>query len=249
MHPVLFSIKNLNVYTYGFFVACAFWISIFLARKEAIKNNISGELVLDLGIILVAVGIAGARLGYVVLNWTEFSNNFLDVFKIYQGGLVFSTGFLFSILASYIYIYKKKESFLNVADCIIAYVVLGHSIGRIGCFFNGCCYGVATNNFWGIEFPHLLHRVYPTQLLSSLVLIFIFIFLRVLKNFRVFRGEIFFSYILLYSGFRFFLDYIRADAINTLGFFTLFQYICVVVFCIFLVLFVYKYKSNKKRNW
>ncbi len=241
MKPILFSIGSINIYTYGFCIACAFWASIFLARKQAVRDNISPDLVLDLAFILLIFGLIGARLGYVFLHWHKFANNLVDILKVYEGGLVFSTGFLLSFFSAYIYIKFKNQDFLHIADSMIAYVAFGQSIGRIGCFFNGCCYGIPTASFWGMKFPHLSSKVYPTQLFSSIALVFIFIILRLLKSKKVFKGEILLFYILLYSSFRFLLDYIRADSIYAFGPFTFFQYVCIIVFGFSLIFCIYKH--------
>jgi len=240
MRPVLFSIGNLNIYTYGFFIACAFLISVFLAKRQAHKYNISADIITDLGIIFILAGIIGARIGYVLLHWEEFSSDLIGILKVYHGGLIFSTGFLLALTVSLIYIKKKKIKFLKVADCIIPYVVLGQAIGRIGCFFNGCCYGIPTDSFLGVKFPHLQYSVYPTQLFSSAFLFILFFILKYLKRFLHFTGAIFYLYILFYSMFRFFMDYIRADAIFIYGRLSFFQYITIVIFLVTLVFFLHK---------
>lgn len=248
MNPVLFKIGNLTIYSYGFLVACAFLISIFLARKRARKIEIPPELITDLGIILLTTGIVGARIGYVILNWGQFSNNLLRILKVYEGGLVFSTGFLVSLFFAYIYIKLKKVSFLKVADCLIPYVALGQSIGRIGCFLNGCCYGIRTDSFLGVDFPHLPYTVYPTQLFSTVFLFFLFLILIMFRKNRIFKGELFLIYILGFSGFRFLLDFIRADTLLEWRGLTLFQYITMLVFFTALIIFgVIIFKINQRK--
>lgn len=245
MKPVLFKIGDVTIYSYGFLIACAFLISIFFATRRARKININPELITDVGIILLIGGIIGARIGYVVLHWEKFSNNLVDIFKVYEGGLVFSTGFLLALICSYIYIKFKKMSFLIIADCLIPYIALGQSIGRIGCFLNGCCYGIKTNSFLGVNFPNLPYPVYPTQLFSTLFLFFLFLFLILIRNRKIFNGQLFLIYILGFSGFRFSLDFIRADAIPAPGELTLFQYVTMLLFFVTLVVFTINLYNKK----
>jgi len=246
MRPILFSIGSINIYAYGSLMACAFLISIFLARKHAKASGISADLITDLGIILLIFGIIGARIGYVLLNWQNFSYNLIDVIKVYEGGLVFSGGFLLAVLISFLYIKRKKVSFLNVADFIIPYVALAQSIGRIGCFLNGCCYGIPTTSFIGVKFPHLLDPVYPTQLILSVSLFLIFIILKLISKKLPFKGTIFLIYILLFSALRFFVEFIRADSILFFSRLALFQYVVSGVFIVSLAIFMYKVVKSRK---
>lgn len=247
MNPILFRIGNLTIYSYGFLIACAFFISIFLARQRAKEINVKPDFITDLGILILTSGIIGARIGYVGLHWKNFSNSVIDIFKVYEGGLVFSTGFLLSLVSSFIYIKFRKKSFLKIADCVIPYIALGQAIGRIGCFLNGCCYGIRTDSFIGVKFPNLPYSVYPTQLFSTVFLFFLFLGLIWVRKKKIFNGMLLLIYILGFSSFRFFLNFIRADRIKIIaGGLTFFQYVMILLFFVTLVIFIINFSKNYK---
>jgi phosphatidylglycerol---prolipoprotein diacylglyceryl transferase len=211
MHPVLFTIGSIKIYSYGVMLAIAFLLAFNLASRRCELFGVKKDSLNNLAIILLISGITGARLLYVFSNWHYFAASPLDVFMISSGGLVFYGGLIFSSAAGIIYAKRAKLSILDAADLIIPFLALGHSIGRIGCFLNGCCFGKPTDSIFGICFPHSIGKVYPTQLFSSMGLFFIFILLLYIQKKRVFKGEIISIYLILYGTFRFFIEFLRGD--------------------------------------
>ncbi len=119
--------------------------------------------------------------------------------------------------ASLITLKIKHLPFLKTADAIAPGAALGHGIGRLGCFFAGCCYGRQCELPFAVQFsdPHSLAPLHvplhPTQIymvFANLVLFFILVFLQRRKRFH---GMIFLSYIILYSVFRFIIEFFRGD--------------------------------------
>jgi phosphatidylglycerol---prolipoprotein diacylglyceryl transferase len=100
----------------------------------------------------------------------------------------------------------------DTADLIAPFIALGHAIGRIGCFLNGCCFGRPTDSILGVCFPNSITKVFPTQLFSSSGLFVIFAFLFYLQTRRRFRGEIISLYLVLYGVLRFFVEFLRGDS-------------------------------------
>ena len=82
MKPILFNIGPVNIYAYGLFVAAGFFFAVFLARKSAFKFDIDPDIITNLGLISLIAGIAGARIGYVLTHFSEFSQNLPDIIKI-----------------------------------------------------------------------------------------------------------------------------------------------------------------------
>ncbi|MBN1595292.1 prolipoprotein diacylglyceryl transferase [candidate division FCPU426 bacterium] len=215
MHPILFSIGPLTLRSYGFFVALGFALAIYLAWRQAKKEGIDPDHFLDMSLWVVISGIVGARLMYVLVSWDEFVAEPLAVFKIWEGGLVFYGGFIAAVLAAVFFCRQHRLPIWKVLDASAPYAALGHAFGRIGCFFNGCCYGLVHPVF-GVVFPNLqdnLPRI-PTQLLESLGNALLFLALLFLKRRRRFDGQVFWAYILLYACLRFFLEFLRGDEIR-----------------------------------
>ena len=217
MHPILFSIGRINIYTYGVFIASAFFLGIGLAVKEAKKEGIDPQKILDLSFYILIAAIVGSRIFYVIINFRYFIENPLEIIKIWSGGLVFYGGFVIGIVVV-IYFFKKNNMPLwKTADVIAPSIPIGQAVGRLGCFFAGCCYGKPTNLPWGVTFsdPNSLAKLgvplHPTQLYSSLNGLIIFFILIIIRRYKRFDGELIWIYVLLYSVGRFIIEFFRSD--------------------------------------
>ncbi|MCK5243575.1 prolipoprotein diacylglyceryl transferase [bacterium] len=215
MHPILFSIGPFTLKTYGLMVALAFAVSIVLAWKQAGREGIDSDTFLDMTLWIVIGGILGGRVLYVIVSWHEFVENVLDVFKIWQGGLIFYGGLFMSILAVILYCRKKQLSTWQILDICAPYAALGHAIGRLGCFFNGCCYG-PVNTTWGVIFPSLGDNLphLPTQLMESVANLLLFLGLLAFRPKRQYVGQLVWLYIFGYAVLRFGLEFLRGDEIR-----------------------------------
>ncbi len=220
MHPLLFRIGPLPIYSYGTMLALAFLVGIFLARRRAGKMGVEPDLITDLSIYIMIGTLLGARLFYVLTDWSSFRYNILDAFKIWEGGLVFQGGLFGGVLLSFWYLKTRKVSPWRVADVIIPSVALGHALGRIGCFLNGCCFGSETSLPWGVTFPPeslaaqhfgVAHSVHPAQLYSVLNALLIFTVLMILTPRVRFPGQLFWLYGIFYGATRFVLEFIRVE--------------------------------------
>jgi len=211
MYPVLFQWGPLTVYTYGFFVALGVMFVLIFIRKTAQKEGWEPDQISDLIIWFAVVGFIGARIFYVVQNWNDYAGDPVSVFKIWEGGVVFYGGLISGILFLWFYLRWKKRPFLNAADLIAPYIFLGHGFGRIGCFFNGCCYGRASGLPWAVYYPFAVEPVHPAQLYSAVFHMAAFLFLYKQHQHKRFDGETTFSYLVLYGVGRFMIEYFRGD--------------------------------------
>jgi len=218
MHPVLFKIGNfLTVHTYGFFIALAALAGMFISRYEAKRLGIDPDKVVDACFYVVIAAIVGSRLFYVLTNMDFFISAPLEVFKIWNGGLVFYGGFIGSaaVLIAYLKIYRLPLG--KMADIAALALPLGHAVGRIGCFFAGCCYGKICHQPWAIIFknPDSLAPLYvplhPTQLYSSGSNFLIFFLIFTFRRFKKFDGQLFWIYLALYGVNRSIIEFFRGD--------------------------------------
>ncbi len=217
MHPILLKIGSLTLYTYGLFVGLGFLTAVFVASQRAKKYNIKSEQMSDLFFVILVAAIIGARLLYVAINFSEFSGHFIDIFKIWNGGLVFYGGFIAALAAAIVYIKRTGLLMWQTGDIIAPGIALGHAIGRLGCFSAGCCYGKHCSLPWAVTFtdPNSLAPLgvplHPTQLYSVLSNFTIFLILLWIDKRKKFDGMVFWSYILLYGIFRSFIEIFRGD--------------------------------------
>ncbi|MDZ7338143.1 MAG: prolipoprotein diacylglyceryl transferase [candidate division KSB1 bacterium] len=224
MHPVLFKLGPLQIHAYGLMLATSFVLGILLAARRAKKVGIDPNRIMDLGVVVAVSAIVGARLFYVVRHLDEFRGHWTDTFNPFQstgqvgiGGLTLLGGVILALVTSYIYLRAKGLPFLRVADMVAPSLGLGIFLTRIGCFLNGCCYGVPTKLPWGVSFPegcaaHWQYGsvpIHPTQLYSSLGGLIIFLALLALDRRRAFDGYLFYFFLIFYGLGRFLVDFVR----------------------------------------
>jgi phosphatidylglycerol:prolipoprotein diacylglycerol transferase len=217
MHPILVHFGSFTLYTYGFFLAMGFLAAIWFSKRNARFYDLKPDDISDLFFVILISGIVGARLLYVIINFDDFKASPLDIFKLWNGGLVFFGGFIGAVAASIVTLRIKKLPFFKTADTIAPGVALGHGIGRLGCFFAGCCYGRQCDLPIAVQFSHPdslapLHvPLHPTQIYMVAANLILFLILIFLQRRKRFHGMIFLSYIILYSVFRFIIEFFRGD--------------------------------------
>ncbi len=213
MYRILFDMGPITIYSYGAMIALGFIFIIFGMRHFAPKIGLTADNATDIVIGAIFGGMVGARLYYVfVYNWSYYLANPLQVFNLREGGLVFFGGLIGGAGVVIGIIVYKKWPLWEIADVAAIFVPLGYAFGRIGCFLNGCCYGIPTDGFWGISFRELGGAsYYPTMLYSSFLGFLLFGFALWYRNKRTFAGEAFIIYMAIYSIGRFLIEFLRTN--------------------------------------
>ncbi len=224
MHPILFKIGFLTVYSYGVMLAAAVMACTFLAQKDAKRFGLDITVVTDLIFWAVLSGIAGGRIFYILLNLSFFKENPSEIIMLQHGGLAWQGALILGTIVGLIFIKFKKMPLGKTLDFAAPYIALGQSIGRVGCFLNGCCYGKKAP--WGIYFPAHEARLHPTQLYDSFGLLLIFLFLKYYQKVSKVEGEVFIMYLLLAPFLRFIVEFFRADHTEAAAGLSIFQIIC-----------------------
>lgn len=209
MFPILYQCSFFTVYTYGVFVAVAFAVSTTLLAREARKRRLDESLIYNLCLVLLVSGIISARLLYVSLNWSHFRDDLLEIFLLQHGGLVWFGGLVGAVVGALGFMRLYKMPLLETIDLLAPYAALAQSIGRIGCFFNGCCYG-KEDVYAGIYFPVHGRALFPVQLVDSLALLAIYLFLKNLPAGNI-KGRVFSLYLILAGLERFLVEFLRGD--------------------------------------
>ena len=217
MHPVLVRFGPLTIHTYGVLVAAGFLLGLALAVKQAKKEGIPQERIIDIGFYVLVAAIIGSRLLFVAVNAGHYLKHPLDIFKIWEGGLVFYGGLILAIPSALWYIRKHNLDAWRITDIFAPSLAIGHAVGRIGCFAAGCCYGRLAELPWAVTFhdPECLATtgvpLHPTQLYESAGEFLNFLILITLRRYQSFKGQLFWTYILLYSVLRFAVEFFRGD--------------------------------------
>ena len=216
MHPDFFRIGPLDIHTYGVLVALGFLVGIALAAKRAPREGLKPEQISDLGVWLIVAGMLGGKLFHVIFFWDDFVAGWrTEGIRSLREGFVFYGGFITATLATVVYTRAKKLPLAKVADLLAPSVALGHAFGRLGCFFNGCCYGKVCTLPWAVTFPspHRMHDipVHPTQLYEVAGNLAIFAGLSAFYRKKRFDGQIWWLYVLSYGALRFAVEFFRGD--------------------------------------
>ncbi len=217
MFPILIQFNGFALHTYGVFVALGVLSGIFFARYEARRLGLDADKILDLCFYIILAAIAGSRLFYVATHISYFMAHPIEIFTIWNGGLVFYGGFIGAALVVLIYLWLYRLPLGKTADIAGLSLPLGHFFGRIGCLFAGCCYGRACELPWAITFTHpeslapLNVVLHPTQLYHSAANLLIFLVLFFLRRGKRFDGQIFWLYVLFYGAARSAIEIFRGD--------------------------------------
>jgi phosphatidylglycerol:prolipoprotein diacylglycerol transferase len=165
----------------------------------------------DMTIYTFVFGIIGARFIYILVNWSEYAGKWGKLLEFQKGGLSWHGGILGGILATLIFCRMKNYNIWKGLDLITTPALVALAFGRIGCFLNGCCYGVQTNVPWAVTFPHHRHPVpvHPTQIYELILDVLLFAYLLYRWNKRRFNGEQSLLMLAYYSLIRFVVEFFR----------------------------------------
>lgn len=210
-NPVAFSIFGVDVMWYGILISLGMVLAVLITYKRAPRHDIQPDKILDFVLICIPLGIIGARLYYVVFNWSYYAGDLMKIINIRSGGLAIHGGLLFGLGAAVILCLIWKIRPMNVLDLVIPTVALAQAIGRWGNYFNSEAHGGPTDLPWAVMIDGV--PCHPTFLYESIWCFLLFLFLLWLDNHRKFEGQIFLMYGMLYSVERFFVEALRTDSL------------------------------------
>ena len=253
MHPILFSVFGKEIYSYGVMAALGFMAGLLTWAWLGRHENRPPGFASDLGFWLMASGIVGSRLAYVFANWTYYRGNLLEIVRIDQGGLIFYGGFLLACVVLVLFARHHRVPLWHLADFAIPALAIGHGLGRVGCFLNGCCYGrPAGDAFCGIAYPPVCEPgklfpgvpLYPVQIIESACLLVIWAVLVFAYPRRKKDGAVFALYLLLYPPVRCALEYLRGDKRQSWFAFDVAQVTSIALFLTGILLFAFLPKNK-----
>jgi phosphatidylglycerol---prolipoprotein diacylglyceryl transferase len=245
VRPTLFSLplgRGVEVHTYGLAIALGFTLGVVVAARQARRAGLDGEAFVDLLFWILVTGIAGSRAAFVLLHageyarlcagagqersWGQVAADCAAPLRLWQGGLVFYGGALGAAGAVALFARRHRWPFGKVADALAPALALGHAVGRLGCFFAGCCYGKPWR--WGLAFPRgsvafddlaraggladATPPLHPTQLYEAAGELAIFFVLIFTRRHQRFAGATALLYAVLYGTLRFVVELFRGDA-------------------------------------
>ena len=266
--------KNIDIFGftiayYGIIIGCAILIGFLIATAEAKRTRQNPEDYLDMGIIGVIAGIAGARIYYVVFSWDMYKDNLLDIFNLREGGLAIYGGVIGAVIAVFVLARIKHLSPFQILDTVALAILNGQMLGRWGNFFNREAFGDYTDGLFAMRLPvdavragditdtmreHMetiggvdYIQVSPTFLYESVWCAVLLILLVLYRKYKKYEGEMFLLYIFGYALGRVWIEGLRTDQLLIPGIgFPVSQALagCVVVFAGIALLYL---RKNHKR--
>jgi len=221
MLPKLIEFGSFFLPTYGVLVALAFLVAIWVTSKLALRDGLDPEKITNLAVYCAVSGLIGAKLFMFLFDWRDYLSGARPIFSIetLQAAGVYQGGLLLAVITAAVYMRKNGLPGWITADAFAPGLAIGHSIGRLGCFAAGCCWGDRCDRPWAVVFrredAHELTGVplnlplHPTQLYESGAELVIFGFLWWYSHRTHREGSVIGWYMLLYSAVRFGVEFVR----------------------------------------
>lgn len=226
-------------------IALATGVGYFLLRQDGRFQDYT----LDLGIYGGFAGLIGARLWDVFFfDWGYYSQHLLEIPFVWQGGMAVQGGLLLGFFVDYLYCKRYGIDWLALADVACPAMVLGQAVGRMANLFNGDAFGAPTGGGFGMVYPPgtLAYATYgssplwPAEVWEGQLDVVIFALLLIFRAFNHAKGQAVCLYMMLYSGARFGLEFLRGDyAEPYLGSLTSAQTTSLALFLLGLACFLY----------
>jgi phosphatidylglycerol:prolipoprotein diacylglycerol transferase len=219
MAPTLFTIGNVSISTYTVLLDLGLILGLALTYLEGKRRLGRGDTALDVGLWCIIGGIIGGRIGYVLANWSTFSEDWTRAVRIWEGGLAFHGAFLggLLVLAVFSLLQRPDEryiSFWKLGDLVTPGLALGITFGWAACLLGGCAYGVLGEGLGYAILPDLYGVTaprYATQVVGLAFALVLFVGFWLLRKRWPFAGASFLMYGLLYFAGQFFLEFTRGD--------------------------------------
>jgi phosphatidylglycerol:prolipoprotein diacylglycerol transferase len=216
------NVPSFTLHTYGALLAVAFLAGLWIAHREARRTGLDAARITDMAVYVLIGGLIGARLLLLLVDWRHFMANPREMVALVQSGGVFYGGLLGALPVAWWYVKRHKLGIWPSADVLAPGVVLGQSIGRLGCFAAGCCWGRSTDVAWAVTFTDTYVQkqvgtpldlpLHPSQIYESLLCLGIFLVVMWIARRKRFHGQVMLAYVALYAAGRFVLEYFRGDA-------------------------------------
>lgn len=254
---------------YGIIIGCAILIGFLIATSEAKRTRQNPEDYLDMGIIGVVCGIAGARLYYVIFSWDMYKDNLLDILNLREGGLGIYGGVIAAVITVIICAKVKRLNAPQIFDTVALAILNGQMLGRWGNFFNREAFGEYTDSLFAMQLPLDAVRnsdvtetmranmqvvdgvsyiqVHPTFLYESVWCLILFILLFLYRKHKKYEGELFLLYLFGYGLGRVWIEGLRTDQLLIPGIgFPVSQLLAGLIVVVTGGLLIYLWRNHKR---
>lgn len=225
MDPIAIRLGPLEIRWYAICILLGLILGVYLATKEAPRKKILQDDILDFILLAFPLSIIGARIYYVAFSWSEYKDNLLSVFAIWNGGIAIYGGLITGALVLYLFTRHRFINTLDFLDVVAPSVMIAQAIGRWGNFFNQEAYGKSVESLDYLP-TFIRDQMYidgayrqPTFLFESLWNLLGFGLICVLRRRPglLKQGEITAFYLIWYGFGRLLIEGLRTDSLMFLG--------------------------------
>lgn len=255
MEPYI-EIFGKNIPVYGIFYFLGIFVAVFSGILLSKGRWPSYEMIYS-AVYTAIGGVAGAKLLFIALTLDDMIRLDLSFWTLFRGGFVFYGGLFGGVVGLFLYCKQFSLSFSRLAELYAVCLPLGHALGRVGCFFAGCCYGISYDGPFSVTYHKSLGDtpletpLFPIQLAEALALVVIFIILAVIyrKSKEDGKGVCIGAYAVLYGMLRFCLEFFRGDGVRgAFLFFSTSQWISLFLLFLGIFFLFFKKKNHVSTN-
>lgn len=217
MHPVLFELGGISVYSYGFFIALGAVAGVaYLVIRGKKEVSLTFDQANSLFLYLFLAAVVGGKFFLFLEDPSHYLN---EPRKLFTGsGFVFYGSFIFCVPTMLWFFKRHQLPTWVMLDIMAITTCLVHMFGRVGCFMAGCCYGLPTHGEWGVIFTDPAcyaepkgEHLHPVQLYEAAYIFLVMVLLLIIRTRRKFYGQLFLLYLMLYAIGRYTLEFFRGD--------------------------------------
>lgn len=255
MNPIIYTLGGFEIRWYSILMLLAFFVAYFIIQKEAKRFKIKSDFIFNMLFWVLIFGIIGARLYYVIFDFSSFKDNPIEILKVWNGGLAIHGGLIAGLITMIVYTKKYKIRTIRYLDFAVVGLILAQAIGRWGNFFNSEAHGVVTTleHLKNLHIPNFvingmyINGVYytPTFFYESIFCIIGFIFLLIVRRNKYIKvGDITALYLIFYGILRIFIEASRTDSLMFIGF-KIAQIVSLAMIIIGIVILIINRKKGK----
>lgn len=222
-HQGVWHLGPIPIRAYGIIIVCGMILAVWWTAKRYARRGGDPELMYDLALWAIPIGIVGARLYHVVTTPRGYFGPGGDpwaILRIWEGGLAIWGGVFFGALGALIAVRRAHQRFGPVADSLAPALLMAQGIGRWGNYFNQELFGSPTTLPWGLEIDDahlpagyasgtLFHPTFLYESLWNLSMALLISWAD--RRFRFKSGQVFALYLIAYPIGRIWMETMRLD--------------------------------------
>lgn len=220
------SLGPLNLRLYGLMVALGVIAGAYIAGRALQRRGLNPEWAVQVCTVGVPLGLIGARAYHVLTDWKSYQGRWVDVVKIWEGGLGIPGGIVGAVLGGLIVIRMRRLPLRSLLDMGAVGIPLGQAVGRLGNWFNQELFGRPTDLPWGLEIDprhrpaeyadvETFHPTFAYEMVWNLLLCGLL--WRLSRRDTLPRGHLFVLYLFGYAVGRLWIEALRVDPASLLA--------------------------------